>query len=92
MNRLVWLKRQYRRRPLGAIATTVAGIDISLGGLEGSVSLTLFGMILGCGGGLVVWRTIASTAPQSPQLFLPYASSHAPLIQLDDSLPPRPPG
>lgn len=83
MNRLVWLKRQYRRRPAPAIATTIAGVDIVLGAWEGSFSLALFGIALGLGGGVLAWRNLSPSSHQPPQLFLPYSSSHAPLIQLE---------
>lgn len=84
MSRLVWLKRQYRRRPVVAIATTIAGVDITLGILEGSFSLALLGIALGFGGGAWSWRMVNASAPQPvPPMFLPYASSEVPLIQTD---------
>lgn len=81
----MWLKRQYRRRPMVAIATTAASVDITLGVLEGRFSLALLGIALGLGGGLWSWRQVNTAIPQAPAIFLPYASSGLPVIQTEFS-------
>lgn len=85
MSRLIWLKRQYRRRPAVAIATTVAGVDIGLGIVEGSFSLALLGIALGFGTGAWSWRIVSASSPQAAPIFLPYASSEMPVIQAESN-------
>ncbi|PSN12431.1 hypothetical protein C7271_23545 [filamentous cyanobacterium CCP5] len=85
MSRLGPLKRQYRRRPVLAIASTVAGTEIVLGVLEGSFSLALLGIALGIGGGIWSWRVMAPSTPQATSIFLPYASAEMPVIQTETS-------
>jgi hypothetical protein len=86
MSRLTWLKRQYRRRPTVAIATTVAGVDIGLGIIEGSFSLALLGIALGIGSGAWSWRLVSASSHQAAPIFLPYASSDRPVIQVESAV------
>lgn len=94
MNAL-WLRffrSAYRREPISGFVAIVGLVDLAIGGLDRSTSLSIFGVsILGMAIALRWWQmqnVATKSEPQRPQYILPDRSSQSPLPALKPSQRP----
>lgn len=90
-----FLKSAYRQEPITSFIVIVGAVDAALGGIDHSVSLFSFGLVLVTGALALRWWQLQRNQPldleRVPEHYLPPASSHQPLplLMTSKKYPPQ---